>query len=439
MLRGILSAIAVVACLGGQLAQAEILMVVGKVPVTSGDAAAINRLQAFGETVVVVKDSESATADAAGKSLVVISESVVSGSVGDKFNAVAVPVLVYEPWVYDNLGLTGVVDSTDYGLVTGQTQLQMAGTHALTGGLTGTVTVGSATATFSWGMPGASAVVAATLAGDTSRAAIFGYEAGAQLANGLAAPARRVALYPNAGAVDRWNGNGQDLFDAAVAWAANLQAPPPPPPPGGLRIMPLGDSITQGRDGHWSYRRDLAMALTGAGCSYDLVGTSNGPSTGPGSGDFDRDHEGHSGYRTGQILNNLPGYLLGNTPDWVLLHIGTNDVLQGLSVTKARNKIGKIIDTLRADNPNVGILLAQIIPNRPANEAQVVALNDLIAVLAAQKHREASPVILVDHYSGFDTFSHNYDQVHPNDAGEAFMAARWLEALLPRIEAACQS
>jgi lysophospholipase L1-like esterase len=425
--------------LGVHAAQADILMVVGKVPVTSADAAAIGRLQAFGQAVVVVKDSASTTADAGGKSLVVISESVGSGNVGDKFNSVAVPVLVYEPWVYDNLGMTGVVESTDFGQATGQSQLQMAGTHALTGGLTGTVTVGSAAATFSWGMPGAAAVVAATLAGDASRAAIFGYEAGVQLANGQAAPARRVALHPNVGAIDGWNANGQALFDAAVAWAANLQLPPPPPPPGDLRIMPLGDSITQGRDGHWSYRRDLAMALTNAGCSYDFVGTSNGPSTGPGSGDFDRDHEGHSGYRTGQILNKLPGYLQGITPDWVLLHIGTNDVLQALSVTKARNKIGKIIDTLRADNPNVGILLAQIIPNRPANEAQVVALNDLIAALAAQKNKPASPVILVDHYSGFDTFSHNYDQVHPNDAGEALMAARWLDALLPRIAASCQN
>jgi len=92
---------------------------------------------------------------------------------------------------------------------------------------------------------------------------------------------------------------------------------------------------------------------------------------------------------------------------------------------------------LRGSNPNVGILLAQVIPNLPANEAAVVALNDEIASLAAQKDLPASPVILVDHYSGYSSFDDNYDQIHPNDAGEAIMAQRWFDALLPRIASSC--
>jgi lysophospholipase L1-like esterase len=303
----------------------------------------------------------------------------------------------------------------------------------LTGGLVGTVTVGSVASTFSWGKPGAAAIVAATLTGDTTRAAIFAYETGTQLANFTPAPARRIALHPNAGTANSWNANGRLLFNSAVQWALN--GPPPVPI---ARILPLGDSITEGVGGYWSYRRDLAGLLNGASCSYDMVGSQFGPSSGPGSGAFDRDHEGHRGFRTDQILAGLGAWLPGNEPDWALIHLGTNDVIQGTSITAARANIGSMIDMLRAANPNVGILLAKVIPNRPANEAAVIALNDAMVALAAQKNLPTvSPVIIVDHYSGYSTFTHNYDQIHPNEAGEAIMAGRWFQALLPRLESFC--
>lgn len=413
-------------------ASGDVLLVVGRVPVTNGDAAVMSRLQSLGHAVTVVDDAASTAASANGKELVVISESVASGSVGNKFNQVAVPLIVFEPWVYDNLGLTGTVASTDYGFTAGQTQLRMTGTHPLTAGLTGNVTVGTASS-FSWGIPAAGAVVAATLRNDASRPTIFAYEAGAQLANGLAAPARRIALHPNAGATTAWNATGQSLFDAAVQWAVNG-----PSPPAIVRILPLGDSITRGTTGHWSYRRNLEAALVDGDCSFDLVGNEFGPASGPGVALADRDHEGHGGFRTDQIRAGLPGWLPGNEPDWVLLHIGTNDVLQGTSISAAITQIGLIIDILRDANANVGILLAQVIPNRPGNEASVVALNDGIASLAAQKDQPGtSPVIVVDHYSGYSTFTHNYDEVHPNDAGEAIMAQRWAQALLPMIAGYC--
>ena len=162
---------------------------------------------------------------------------------------------------------------------------------------------------------------------------------------------------------------------------------------------------------------------SGGGCAFDFVGTQSGPTTGPGAPLSDRDNEGHSGLRTDQIRGSAVQLAarqrarLGPGP------VGTNDVLQGTSITAARTNISQIIDKLRGANPNVGILLAQMIPNLPANESAVVALNDEIASLAAQKgHRSASPVIVVDHYSGYNTFNHNYDQIHPNNAGEALMA-----------------
>ena len=315
---------AIAACCAALSTIADTLFVAGAVPVSSGDAAVVSQLQSLGLTVTVVKDSVSTSASATGKELVVISDSVAPGKVGNKFTQVAVPVLAFEPWVYDDLGMTGTVAGTDFGRSGVQTQMKIVGTHPLTAGLTGIVTVGNAAANLSWGKPGTAAVVAATLKGNSTHATIFAYEAGSLLANGAAAPARRVAVHPNTGATDAWNANGRALFDAAVQWARDGSTTPP----GEIRIFPLGDSITGGRNGHWSYRRDLDAALLDAGCSFDFVGTLSGPSNGPGAPLLDRDNDGHSGLRTDQIRARLHNWLPGNEHDWAFIHAGADDMLQ---------------------------------------------------------------------------------------------------------------
>ena len=202
--------------------------------------------------------------------------------------------------------------------------------------------------------------------------------------------------------------------------------------------MPIGDSITEGGGTVWSYRRDFEGALLAAGCSYDLIGSRFGPTSGPAPSLIDRDHEGYWGRRAGEVLSELQEAVPGSAPDWALIHLGTNDVLQGASLASAQASIGLIIDLLRTENPSIGILLAQIIPNHPSSEADVVALNGLIASLATAKHQSGvSPVILVDQYSGYSTFVHNYDEIHPNLIGESIMADRWFQALLPEIQGVC--
>jgi lysophospholipase L1-like esterase len=424
------------------VAHADTLFVAGAVPVSSGDQAAITRLEALGEIVTVVKDSSATSASANGKDLVVISDSVAPAKVGTKFTQSQVPVLVYEQRVYDDLGMTGPVAGTDYGVSGLQTQIRMSGTHALTAGLTGVVTIENSPAKFSWGKPGAAAVVAATLKGNSTRAVIFAYEAGDTLASGAVAPARRVALYLNAGAADAWNVNGTRLFDTAAQWALDGSSTPPNEV---VRILPLGDSITRGKNGvtsgRWSYRRDLEAALVNAGCSFDFVGSQNSPDPGPSSGTplVDRDNEGHSGLRTDEVKNRLKNWLPGNDHDWALIHLGTNDVLQGTGISAARSNLGNIIDQLRAKNSHVGILIAQIIPNFPENTSAVVALNDEIVSLAAEKNTAASPVIAVDQYSGYNASSYNIDGIHPNETGEAVIALRWADALTPRISNYCSN
>ena len=77
----------------------------------------------------------------------------------------------------------------------------------------------SATMTHGWAKPNSNAIVAATVVGDTTKAAVFGYDTGATMVSGTAA-ARRV-MYPlSGGLATNINDNGAQLFDAAVAWAS---------------------------------------------------------------------------------------------------------------------------------------------------------------------------------------------------------------------------
>lgn len=200
--------------------------------------------------------------------------------------------------------------------------------------------------------------------------------------------------------------------------------------PNEIRIMLLGDSITQGDRERNTYRRPLWQKLQEADFdTVNFVGSqtenSDGPNPNP---DFDLDHEGHSGFRTDEILLQLDDWVESAQPDVVLIHLGTNDILQVQSAESTVDELGQVIDTLRDENPNVTIFLAQIIPTINNND-ELLALNEQIPVLAAEKDLEDSPIIVVDQFSGFSLADDTYDSIHPNSDGENKIAEQWLTSL----------
>ena len=196
-----------------------VLLVAGSTTLTAADAAVRDRLLAGGHSVVVRSATGATTADAAGKALVLVSSTVTSGSVNTKFRAVVNPVLSWESNLFDDLGMTGSASGTDFGTLTGQSQLDIVGaTHPLAAGLSGRATVTSSSQNFTWGRPNGNAAVAARPAGDATRAAIFGYERGAAMP-GRTAPGRRVGFFLENTTASALTPAGQALFDAAVRWA----------------------------------------------------------------------------------------------------------------------------------------------------------------------------------------------------------------------------
>jgi lysophospholipase L1-like esterase len=198
-----------------------------------------------------------------------------------------------------------------------------------------------------------------------------------------------------------------------------------------VKIMPLGDSIT-GSPGCW--RALLWNMLQNAGdTNIDFVGTL--PPQGCGV-PYDGDNEGHGGIlATGIVSQNLlPGWLAATTPDIVLMHLGTNDVWSNLSTTTILNAYTTMIGQMRASNPSMRILVAQIIPMNPANcttcAQGVVNLDAAIPAWAAGLSTAQSPITVVDQWTGFNDATDTVDGVHPNDStGIQKMANKWFPAL----------
>jgi len=197
-----------------------------------------------------------------------------------------------------------------------------------------------------------------------------------------------------------------------------------------IRIMPLGDSITESQTGFASYRYWLWNDLADFGYCVDFVGGETGVNGTPLFPDFDQDHEGHSGFRADQVLNQINAWATAANPDVVMIHLGTNDLWQGQSAASTLDEIDQIIDELRAVKPRVVVLLAQLIPMAPAN---VIPFNISVPGFVASKTSAASPVLLVDQYTGFDHNTDTWDGVHPNQAGELKIAANWYAALEPLL------
>src|SRR5689334_21892333 len=132
---------------------------------------------------------------------------------------------------------------------------------------------------------------------------------------------------------------------AALLTAALLPAAPAVAESnGGTRVMPLGDSITDGTQVPGGYRIGLWQRFGGGNYRVDLVGSQfNGPSS-----LGDHDHEGHPGWRIDQIDANIVSWLGNTSPRTVLLHIGTNDVLQDFDRANAPARLSALVDHITA-------------------------------------------------------------------------------------------
>ncbi|MCB9206477.1 MAG: hypothetical protein H6611_04010 [Ignavibacteriales bacterium] len=225
-----------------------------------------------------------------------------------------------------------------------------------------------------------------------------------------------------------------------------------------FKIMPLGDSITDGyllpissneRDG---YRKHLQEIIINNGLLFDFVGSVE-------SGTFiDKQHEGHGGWHARHWYPNFKYdmnshinlFLNLNNPDIILLHIGTNDIGEYYDNRNDNNidttvsDVSDLIDSIYVFNPEIKIILAKIINrtddiNSNINESITTSqYNNALFNMILARQEYGTKLFIVDQESALNYPSDLSDGVHPNQSGYDKMAKVWFDgiiSILPKLDA----
>jgi lysophospholipase L1-like esterase len=220
-----------------------------------------------------------------------------------------------------------------------------------------------------------------------------------------------------------------------------------PCPPKGTpcRIMPMGDSITEGfrsTDNRGGYRSRLFHLTLSNKKSITFVGSA--PLWGPDTVDgvpFPKQNEGIGGRRIDDLINivpatstaAMPNTIVVNKPHMLLLEIGTNNFSDGANTMA--NKLATLLDKIIASDPNLLVVLAKIIPTTTASTTAIVkAYDDMMPALVAARANAGKHIILTDMYTPFISNPNRKtewmaDDFHPNDAGYTVMAQTWYDTI----------
>ncbi len=229
------------------------------------------------------------------------------------------------------------------------------------------------------------------------------------------------------------------------------------------RIMPLGDSITQGQINNTQaeadregYRLQLLNSLQAFGFQPDFVGSQS-----HGTANLsDKDHQGHPGWKINQIRNGkndtpnsgVDNWIPAAQPDAILLMIGTNDMSGAVdnngdhinNGAASANNLDALIDDIIGNNAFSGDLLVSSIPPIHTSagagilrrQFSVDTYNPLIEPSVDSKPA-AEQVSFVDIGAQLNdddlTGQPNDNGLHPNTQGYGIIAEAWYQKLLTTI------
>jgi lysophospholipase L1-like esterase len=224
-----------------------------------------------------------------------------------------------------------------------------------------------------------------------------------------------------------------------------------------LKVMVVGDSMTQGHEGDWTWRYRLWQWFTSRHVAVDFVGPYTGtkspdapaaPSLPPLQGEtpaapappdtsgayaagaqtFDSDHFAVWGRQAYQDKDLIRQQVATYHPDLLLVGLGFNDMgwfVSGPDGTLASMKT--LVDQARAANPDIRFALANVpqrtsIGGREDLPRNTDTYNQMLADAIPSWSTSRSPVALVDWRGNYSCETGGcpagYDGLHPNALGE---------------------
>ncbi|MBT8201630.1 MAG: hypothetical protein KJO36_14030, partial [Acidimicrobiia bacterium] len=198
-----------------------------------------------------------------------------------------------------------------------------------------------------------------------------------------------------------------------------------------------------------TYRYYLWHDLNTAGHWVDFVGSFTIPGNGSyADPNFDQDHQARSGAKTAQLRSESENAISAFQPDVAIIQIGVNDIWGAPSPPGDPNNpypydppaamadISGIIANLRAANPDVIVLLGELLPcfqgvvctGNQDFPSRIDEMNQALIGLVMAETTPESPVELVPLNSQIYPGDLS-DGLHPNDVGDQKVATTFFDAL----------
>lgn len=234
-----------------------------------------------------------------------------------------------------------------------------------------------------------------------------------------------------------------------------------------VRIMVVGDSMSHGREGDFTWRYRLWQWLIEENVNFEFVGPYEGtktpdqprppqppalkddplpvPDVPIDHGDyaagvqFNSHHFSSWGRQATQCKDLIEEQVARFRPDYLLVMLGFNDM--GWGVADAGNTLGamkKLVDNARTAKSNVKFALADVPMRTPIDGVErlppmVEEYNQLLRLSVSKWAALESPVELVEVRRGYHCFRGSYDGLHPNVLGELQIAKAFSQTLCQKF------
>ncbi|GAA2152999.1 hypothetical protein GCM10009844_36830 [Nocardioides koreensis] len=203
-----------------------------------------------------------------------------------------------------------------------------------------------------------------------------------------------------------------------------------------IRVLLVGDSVTQGSAGDWTWRYRLWHHLVDNGTAVDLVGprddlldnvTSTQGSHAYADPAFDTDHASRWGMTFAAQDVPIGDLVEEYHPDVVVEQLGVNDLAwDRRSATEVAAFARRFVEDARVADPTVAVVLGGLpqtwIPGAQEYDASLPALADELST-------DTSPVVVASPEQPFVEGVDTYDAAHPTATGELRIAAGVADAL----------
>lgn len=217
----------------------------------------------------------------------------------------------------------------------------------------------------------------------------------------------------------------------------------PGPPSGELRIMPVGDALTQGSSGDHTWRYYLWSHLEENGVDFSFVGPHDDmysleeDAHGDHSyaePDFGTDHAARWGQSVDDMADEIAEVSSEHEPHYLLVMAGSEDLLSGDDPDQVLEGIGRTVSTVRVALEGARFVVGELphvegTGDDEAVNARIDRFNMGLVDLAEQLSSGNSPIVIAQVAKDYAPEYDNWDEVHPNARGEAKIAAAFADAL----------